>query len=118
MLGHGYIKINGEKIPNPKPDGLTENYQVIEQVNQSETGHDLVAVTRSSKLVLNMTFQLSSRWKNKLDVYSKLLSVTCNYKGVDYTGRLRPNGNSLFAYSELTGGTEGLWTCSYTFTEI
>lgn len=118
MLGHGFIKINNETIPNPKIDGFSETPQVIEQVNQSETGHDLVTVTRSKKLVLSMTFDLSSRWKNKLDYYSTLLSVTLTYNGVEYTGRFRPNGNNLFGNSALTPGSDGLWSCSYTFTEI
>lgn len=118
MLGRDFLKINGVTLPRPKPDGFQEAPQVVEQVNQSETGKDLVSVTRSSKLVLTMTFDVSSRWKAKLDGYARLLSVTLNYNGVDYVGRFRPNGNSLVGNSSLTPGTAGLWTCSYTFTEI
>lgn len=118
MLGHGFLKINNAVIPNPKPDGFNENPQPIEQVNQSEAGTDLVSVTRSSKLILNMTFDLSSFWKEKLDTYAKMMSVTLTYKGVDYVGRFRPGGNALSGNSATTPGTNGLWTCSYVFTEI
>ena len=118
MLGYGYLKINGTAIPNPKIDGFSEAPQIIEQVNQSEAGSDLVAVTRLNKLVLNMSFNLSSRWKKKLDDYSKLRTITLNYNGVDYTGRFRASGNQLFGNSAHTQGTNGLWVCNYTFTEI
>ena len=117
MLGR-FLKINSETIPNPKPDGFNETSQTIEQVNQSEAGTDLVSVTRSSKLVLSMTFDLTSSWKGKLDAYSRLLSVTLNYNGVDYVGRFRSGGAQLVGNSAHTEGTDGLWTCSYTFTEI
>ena len=117
MLGK-FLKINNVVIPNPKIDGFSESPQVIEQVNQSETGKDLVSVTRSSKLVLSMTFNVTSLWKEKLDGYARLLSVTLTYNGTDYVGRLRPNGNTLVGNSAHTSGTSGLWTCSYTFTEI
>ena len=118
MLGHGFLKINNEALPNPKIDGFTETPQVIEQVNQSETGKDLVSVTRSSKLVLTMIFNVSSDWKSKLDAYARLLSVTLTYNGVNYTGRFRPGGNTLVGNSAHTDGTNGLWSCTYTFTEI
>lgn len=118
MLGHGFLKINNTVIPNPKPDGFNESSQVIEQVNQSEAGTDLVSVTRTSKLVLNMTFDLSSRWKDTLDGFARLMSVTLNYRGVDYVGRFRPGNNALVGNSALTPNSDGLWTCSYTFTQI
>lgn len=118
MLGSNFLHINGVAIPNPKIDGFSEAPQIIEQVNQSEAGSDLVTVTRLNKLSLNMSFNVSSRWKTKLDNYSKLLSVTLTYNGVDYVGRFRATGNALFGNSAHTQGTNGLWVCNYTFTEI
>ena len=115
MLGK-YLKINNTQIPNPV--NFTEVPQVIETVNQSEAGTDLVAVTRAEKLVLNMTFNLSSFWLAKLKTYSRMLQVTLNYNGVDYIGRFRPANNTLQPGSEKTRNTDGLFACQFTFTEI
>lgn len=111
-----YLKINNTIIPNPI--NFSETPQFIETVNQSEAGSDLIAVTRAEKLVLTMTFNLSSFWLAKLKTYSQMLQVTLNYNGVDYIGRFRPATNTLQPGSEKTKNTNGLFACQFTFTEI
>lgn len=113
-----YLKINNVAIPNPKEGGFSVTPTLIETVNQSEAGTDLVSVTRTSKPIFNMTFDLSSAWKTKLDNYSKLLSVTLSVDGVSYVGRFRAGSQQLVGNSAHTDGTQGLWTCQYTFTTI
>lgn len=117
MLGN-FLKINNTVIPNPKLGGFSVSPGFVETVAQSEAGTDLVQVTRTSKPVFNLTFDLSSDWKDKLDAYSKLLSVTLEVNGVSYLGRFRAGSQSLVGNSAHTEGTDGLWTCAYTFTTI
>lgn len=113
-----FLKINNTAIPNTKEGGFTVTPNLIETVNQSEAGTDLVAVTRTSKPTFTMTFDLSSNWKTKLDAYAKLLSVTLEVDGVSYVGRFRAGSQQLVGNSAHTDGTQGLWTCQYTFTTI
>lgn len=113
-----FLKINNEVIPNPKLGGFSKTLNLIETVNQSEAGSDLVSVTRTEKPIFNMTFDLSSVWRDKLDSYAKLLSVNFTVDGVNYVGRFRAGSQSLVENSAHTDGTQGLWTCTYTFTTI
>lgn len=113
-----FLKINNVAIPNPKLGGFSVTPTLIETVNQSEAGTDLVSVTRTSKPIFNMTFDLTSTWRDKLDAYSKLLSVTLTVDGVSYVGRFRAGSQTLVENSAHTDGTQGLWTCQYTFTTI
>lgn len=46
MLGHRYLKINGESIPNPV-DGFTYQFNPDETVNLSEAGTELVRVRKA-----------------------------------------------------------------------
>ena len=113
-----FLKINNTAIPNTKEGGFTVSPNLIETVNQSEAGTDLVAVTRTSKPTFTMSFDLTSTWRDKLNAYSKLLSVTLTVDGVSYVGRFRAGNQALVGNSAHTENTNGLWTCTYTFTTI
>lgn len=112
MLGK-YLKIGDETLPNPS--SFSENFENIEEVNQSEGGTDLTSVTRLCKLNLSMSFKVSSTWKTKLIDYGKLAFLTLNYNGVDYAGRFRVESCELAEESDRTENTDGLWTLSVSF---
>lgn len=116
MLGKGYIKINGEAIPNPTAFSMEES--TIENVFQSEAGTDLSIVVRTGKVTAKGSFQVSSFWKNKLNGFSRTTSATVSINGESKTMRIRNFQAKLFESSENVQGTDGLWTVSMEFIEV
>lgn len=113
------ITLNGEKIPFPQK--LSEKYDVIENVYQTEAGTDSVDVTRVEKLTLTLSFQLSSAWAQKMRVLSKTQNITAV---IDEAGevktrtmRIRNYQSDLAENSRLTPGTAGLWDVSFDLIE-
>ena len=113
------ITLNGQKIPFPQK--LSENYDVVENVYQTEAGTDSVTVTRAEKLTLGLTFQLSSEWAQKMRVLAKTQNLTAV---IDEAGeiktrtmRIRNYKSDLVENSRLTPGTSGLWEVSFDLIE-
>ena len=73
-----YVKINGERVPNPID--YSEGFSKVSNEFQSEAGDDLAIDVRAGKYSGSLKFQVSSRWKNKLLVYAKMQSV--KYTGI------------------------------------
>lgn len=115
MLGKGYIKLNGETIPNPK--NLKISYANTENIKMSETAEDIGTVTRLGKRTFQFTFQSSSRGRDKIKSYCLLPSITLTYKSEQISGRLRITGENLFEGSEYAPRTDGLWTLTVSFIE-
>ena len=116
MLGKNYITINSEAIPNPTSFDIEE--ETIENVFQSEAGTDLSTVVRTGKVSAKGTFQVSSRWKDKLKTFSRTASATVVISGTTYTMRIRNYKAKLLEHSENVEGTVGLWTVSLDFIEV
>lgn len=115
MLGK-YIKINGLQLPNPV--SYDENMSSIENDNTTESGKTLVAVVRLDLFSANMTFNLSSYWKDKIRDYCKENYVTLEVNGKEYQVRLRGYSAKLVENSERSEGTDGYWKVSVTATEL
>lgn len=124
MLGHGYIEVginNGgvvtyHKLPNPIE--ITENYTNIENENKSESGYDLVMVTRLQKRSWEMTLQVSNEWLATIKSWAKKNRNTIRYKGEIIDVRTRINSAQLAQYSEFSELSNGFYTVSLTFIEI
>mgnify|MGYP007022096087 CR=1 FL=1 len=117
MLGRNYIKVNGVALPTPV--SFEDNSELFEDVNQSEAATDLVSFIRGNRAVFNMTFQVTSGWRDTLKTICSQTSVTLTYKSTNYTGRFRRAGTwELFKGSHKTPSTDGLWTCPCVFIEI
>lgn len=124
MLGHGYIEVginNGgvvtyHKLPNPIE--ITENYTNIENENKSESGYDLVMVTRLQKRSWEMTLQVSNEWLATIKSWAKKNRNTIKYKGETIDVRTRINSAQLAQYSEFSELSNGFYTVSLTFIEI
>lgn len=113
------ITLNGEKIPFPQK--ISEKYETIENVYQTEAGTDSVVVTRVEKLTLTLSFQLSSAWAQKMRVLAKTQNLTAV---IDEAGevktrtmRIRNYKSDLVENSRLTSGTSGLWDVSFDLIE-
>lgn len=124
MLGHGYIEVginNGgvvtyHKLPNPIE--ITENYTNIENENKSESGYDLVMVTRLQKRSWEMTLQVSNEWLATLKSWARKNRNTIRYKSEIIDVRTRINSAQLAQNSEFSGLSDGFYTVSMSFIEI
>ena len=117
MLGNGYLTFNNVVLPNPITEG--ENYDNLENINQSEAGDDLVNVVRLLKLSLPCKFNCSSYWKAQLLTLAALPSATLVYNSVTYYDvRFRITSCELVEDSELVKNTDGLWEISGVFSEV
>lgn len=117
------IKINNVALPTPSE--WNENSEVMENVNTTEAGTDIVDVMRADKLTVNASFDVSSTmlgtlktWANstsalKVKIYD---SVSDDY--VERDMRIRNFIYSLVKYSDKTSGTIGLWTVTFDLIEF
>ena len=115
MLGRNYIKINGNKIPNPT--NLTISNQNIENVKQAEAGNDVGNVTKLCKRMFQFSFTSTSGGKAKIKAFCMLASCTMSFNGEDIVGRLRLKSENLIQDSEYFDRTAGLWKLTVTFSE-
>lgn len=111
-----YIKINGEQLPNPVE--YSEEFSKISNEFQSEAGDDLVVDVRSGKYSGNMTFHVSSRWKDKLTAYANLHSFKLEVDGKAYQVRIKSISHALENNSEYAENTQGYWNVSFTAGEL
>ena len=116
MLGNNFIKVNGEKLPNPRAMKWSNNPR--ETVQTSEAGTDIILPKRLDKRSATFTFQTTDRWRRKLEELCAEPTVILEYEGVSRQGRLRYNDATLLSGSEYVAGTNGLYTVKITFTEI
>lgn len=116
MLGNNYIKINSTGIPNPV--GYSFNNDASETVNLSESGKELVNVTRLNKYKASFKWQMSSYWANKIQEYCNKSTVTLTVDNIDRTVRMRDYAAELVENSEHSKGTQGYWIVTCSATEI
>lgn len=119
---YNFLKFNNEQIINPT--SWKETSEVVENVNQSEAGTDIVSVTRFDKLTVNCTFQVSDYWFKKLKDYSKLRTITVTYYDAGSgttktrTMRIRNFSVQLQPNSLLISTTNGLWVVTFDLKEV
>lgn len=111
-----YVKINGERVPNPID--YSESFIKVSNEFQSEAGDDLAIDVRAGKYSGSLKFQLSSRWKNKLLGYAKMQSVKLQIDEAEYTVRVKSIDCDLEKNSEYSQNTQGYWTVSFSAEEL
>ena len=113
------IVLDNEQIPFT--DKQSYNYDVIENVYQTEAGTDQVSITRDEKLTLSLELQLSSEWEQKMRTIAKRHSITAVLdeagKTETRTVRMRNYKASFVENSRFTPGTAGLWTVTFDLIE-
>lgn len=114
MLGQ-YMRVDSVLYPNPTD--YNKNPTDHEEVNLSEAYTELTAINRLQKFAADFTFQVSSRWAEKIETDCRKPEVTLVLDGKEYIGRLRFKGSKLKKGSEYVRGTNGLWTVKVKFTE-
>lgn len=117
------IQINSTNLPVPKT--WNEIPEVVENVNTTEAGTDIVDIMRVDKLTVNASFDVSSSWlatfKGWANSTSKLTvkiydSVSNAY--VTRYMRIRNFNQNLFENSDKNSGTVGLWTITFDLIEF
>lgn len=122
MLSEYPIYFDDVEIPFPKT--WNEENKVIESVNQSEAGTDIVNVTRMQKLSVTVSTTCLSGLAKEILAFSLLDSfvlkkydlLTNAYK--EYTVRMRDVKTSKVQYSEKVSTTNGVWKLSYRLEEF
>lgn len=115
MLGKYYIALDSLGLPNPVKQ--SHDPGLLEEVNASEAGTDLVTVVRTSKAVFSWTWHVESKLHDTLIEFGEQRETTLLYRGKTYTGRFRVLSSELVEGSAMTEGTDGLYEISATFIE-
>jgi len=117
------IKINNTSIPFS--GSMSENYDTIENVNQSEAGTDVRQVTRVNKLTLGISYTMLSSFIPTLEGWRDSLTAltvqiydfpTSAYK--ERSMVMRNYKKNLKENSQDLAVTTGIWKVSFDLIEI
>lgn len=117
------VTINSTAIP--VPISWNETPGVVENVNTTEAGTDVIDVLRVDKLSVNASFNVSSAWLATFKGWANSTSaltvkiydaVTDAY--VTRYMRIRNFTNNLVENSDRTSGTIGLWNLTFDLIEF
>ena len=117
------VQINSTNIP--VPTSWNETAEVVENVNTTEAGTDVVDVLRVDKLTVSAAFDVSSTWLGTFKGWANSTSaltvkiydaVTDAY--VTRYMRIRNFSANLVENSDNTSGTIGLWNISFDLIEF
>lgn len=115
MLGK-YIKFDGVQFPNPVSGTFAPQLVPQENVYLTESGKQASNIVRLNRYCFDAQFNCTSSQVAKLEVLFKKAQCVCEIDGQEYTGRLRGAGSyTMVNNSELTEGTQGLWTVPVRF---
>lgn len=112
------LKINNVSIPFAKSESLT--YKNIENENQSETGMDILQITRVGKLTASYSTRLTSEWEPILRGFAnEIQPLTVQMYDIDtedyvtYSMRLRDLSVKRVQYSEDLEVYQGIYDFSF-----
>ena len=117
------IQINSTSLP--VPTSWSENPEVVENVNTTEAGTDVVDVLRVDKLTVTASFDVSSVWLMTFKGWAnatsaltvKIYDPATNAYVTRYM-RMRNFSHSLVPNSDRTSGTYGLWNLTFDLIEF
>lgn len=102
----------------------SETSEVVEEVNTSESGTDIIQVTRYDKLTVSASYKCSSTWAKTFKEFSKLGSFTVSlYDQLDEayrerTMRMRDLTLKYIKKTEKIEHSNGFWEVSFKLQEI
>ena len=118
MLGGAYLKINGTAMAVP-PKTFDLEYTVVEQVNLSEAGTELIDATRLKKRVISLSWEgIYSDFLDQIAAWATMTAVSVTYRGETFNCRARGFKSSMAFKSYLHTTSDGVWNASLTLTEI
>ena len=102
-----------------------ESFAKIQTVSQSESGKDLVQITRNSKLELSCSFNLADvEWVKTFREFSLMSSFTLQLYDVvlddyqTYTVRIEDYAQTRIKKSDELKAVKGVWNVSFTIKEF
>jgi len=117
------IKINNTAIPFS--GSMSEKYDIIETVNQSEAGTDICQIQRVNKLTVSVSYKMLSSFIPTLEGWrdsTSALNVNIYDFGLNAykfrSMRMRNYSKSLVKYSEDLSVTTGIWNVSFDLIEM
>ena len=117
------IQINSTSIP--VPISWNETAEIVENVNTTEAGTDVIDVLRVDKLSVNASFNVTSNWLMAFKGWAnstsaltvKIYDPATNAYATRYM-RIRNFAYSLVENSDRTAGTYGLWNLTFDLIEF
>ena len=109
------IQFDGLSLPNGE---IQEAFVDIENIAESEAGTSIGTVTKLQKLVLNISIKCDGHLYERIKAKGRMTEGILSYKGVNKKARLRVSGADFEKYSEEINGANGLWTVSFTISEV
>lgn len=107
-----------------RPISWSETANVIENVQTSEAGTDIINVTRYDKLTISAEFGCSATWAKTFREFSLLDTFTLTRYNVitgadeNRTVRMRNYSQTLIKDSETITGQNGLYSITFDLEEI
>lgn len=119
--------IDNTEIPFPKT--VTDARETVENVNQSETGKDILQIKRLAKRNLAFTYRLASEWVPIFETFAESTTpLTVKfYDGMGTSGqtgyveksmRMRNFQKTLLKDSEDLYGIMGIWDITFNLIEF
>lgn len=116
--------IKFDNVAMPFPNTWTENSEVVESVETSEAGTDIIQVVRYDKLTINASYKCLSPQVKIFKEYSKQASVQVSIYDqieeayVTRTMRMRDFSVNYMQGSQDLTVTKGVWEVSFSLLEI
>lgn len=107
-----------------RPEKWDEEYEVLETVNETEAGTDVVDVRRKGKLTITVSYKCSSIWAKKFEQFFDEDTLSVKFydaKANDYitkTMRMRNFKKSLVKHSEGVRYGNGVHKISFDLIEF
>ena len=124
IAGNFPYKLDNTVLPFPD-NPPEEKYDNIENVKVSETGKDIVQVTRKGKLTLGFTYQLPASWIKTFEDYAlsnDLITVSLpNATATAYqtkTMRMENYSKKIVKGSERLTDVAGVWQFKFDLIEM
>lgn len=123
MLKNFPLKFNGTAIPFPNSYDVSNS--VIENVNESEAGTDIIQIKRTQKMTIALSFRLMDSYlaffegyahSNQTITVSVYDAITKAY--TTKTMRLREFKYKLVEKSELVNDINGMYDISFSLIEM
>lgn len=116
-LGKQFLTINNNLLP--ETSGFNIDYDNVENVFQTEAGHDNSILKRTGKHRFSPSWVgATSSHKTLCEGFCASPTVTVLFDGSTYTCRARNLKAKLSRYSNRWSGSQGLWDISFTLEEI
>lgn len=94
------------------------SYRHVEKTSESESGRDLVIVTKLNKRTISATYNVDSHTLETIKTVCSSRSGTLSFLGESINCRPRLGSTNMVKGSERLNDTDGLWEVTVNFLEV